>query len=83
MMAYVKDTLTGFYSLLAGMGVTVRSPRSLRPDLLVVNDLSTAPLPDLEFTLYGRPGVRPEALRKVEEILEEEIVREHPLHAAA
>jgi NADH-quinone oxidoreductase chain I len=24
MMAYVKDTLTGFYSLLAGLGVTIR-----------------------------------------------------------
>lgn len=83
-VAFTSPSLPGLMAAVgAGMGVTVRSSRSLRPDLMVVGDLGTAPLPDMDFTLYGRPGVRPAALRKVEEILEEELAREHTLHAVA
>ncbi|MBB6308176.1 LysR substrate-binding domain-containing protein [Xanthobacter tagetidis] len=83
-VTFSSPSLPGLMAAVAaGMGVTVRSRRSLRPGLAVMGDLCSAPLPDLEFMLYGRPGVRPAALAKVEEILEEEIAREHRLHAAA
>ncbi|WP_454916304.1 LysR substrate-binding domain-containing protein [Xanthobacter sediminis] len=83
-VAFTSPSLPGLMAAVgAGLGVTVRSPRSLRHDLAVVNDLGTAPLVDMEFVLYGRPGARTPALAKVEEILSEEIRREHPLYAVA
>lgn len=83
-VAFTSPSLPGLMAAVgAGLGVTVRSPRFLRHDLAVVNDLGTAPLIDMEFVLYSRPGNRTEALAKVEEILCEEIRREHPLYAVA
>ncbi|MFG1479202.1 LysR substrate-binding domain-containing protein [Xanthobacter sp. V4C-4] len=83
-VAFTSPSLPGLMAAVgAGIGVTVRAPRSLRHDLAVVNDLGTAALPDMEFVLYGRPGARSPALAKVEEILSEEIRREHPLYAVA
>ncbi|MDQ0506102.1 LysR substrate-binding domain-containing protein [Xanthobacter agilis] len=83
-VAFTSPSLPGLMAAVgAGLGVTVRSPRSLRHDLAVVNDLGTTALPDMEFVLYGRSGARTEALTKVEEILCEEIRREHPLYAVA
>ncbi len=83
-IAFTSPSLPGLMAAVgAGLGVTVRSPRSLRHDLAVVNDLATAPLPNMEFVLYGRPGARTAAFAKVEEILGEEIRREHPLYAVA
>lgn len=83
-VAFTSPSLHGLMAAVgAGMGVTMRSTRSLRPDLCVVSDLGTAGLPDLEFTLYGRPGVRPAAHKLVEEILEDELSREQSLYAVA
>lgn len=83
-VAFTSPSLPGLMAAVsAGLGVTVRSPRSLRHDLAVVNDLGTAPLSDMEFVLYGRSGTRTAALARVEEILCEEIRREHPLYAVA
>ncbi|MFS8036790.1 LysR substrate-binding domain-containing protein [Xanthobacter sp. AM11] len=83
-IAFTSPSLPGLMAAVgAGIGVTVRSPRALRPDLAVVADLESAGLPDLEFVLYGRPGARPPALQKAEEILVEELRREHPLYAVA
>ena len=83
-VAFTSPSLPGLMAAVgAGIGVTVRSPRALRPDLAVVADLNRAALPDMEFMLYARPGNRPPALGKVEEILTEELRREHPLYAVA
>lgn len=83
-IAFTSPSLPGLMAAVgAGIGVTVRSPRALRPDLAIVADLDRAALPDVEFMLYGRPGARPPALQKVEEILLEELRREHPLYAVA
>lgn len=83
-IAFTSPSLPGLMAAVgAGIGVTVRSPRALRPDLAVVADLDRATLPDVEFMVYGRPGPRPPALQKVEEILQEELRREHPLYAVA
>lgn len=83
-IAFTSPSLPGLMAAVgAGIGVTVRSPRALRPDLAVVADLDRATLPDVEFMVYGRPGARPPALQKVEEILQEELRREHPLYAVA
>ena len=83
-IAFTSPSLPGLMAaVVAGMGVTVRSPRALRPDLAVVADLDRAALPDMEFLLYTRPGARPLALQKVEEVLQEELRREHPLYAVA
>ena len=83
-VAFTSPSLPGLMAAVgAGMGVTVRSPRALRPDLAVVADLDRAALPDMEFMLYARPGNRPPALGQVEEILTEELRREHPLYAVA
>lgn len=83
-IAFTSPSLPGLMAAVgAGLGVTVRSPRSLRHDLAVVNDLGTARLSDMEFVLYSRPAGRTAALAKVEEILSEEIRREHPLFAVA
>lgn len=83
-IAFTSPSLPGLMAAVgAGMGVTVRSPRALRPDLAVVADLDRAALPDMEFLLYTRPGTRPPALQKVEEVLQEELRREHPLYAVA
>lgn len=83
-IAFTSPSLPGLMAAVgAGMGVTVRSPRALRPDLAIVADLDRAALPDMEFLLYTRPGTRPPALQKVEEVLQEELRREHPLYAVA
>jgi len=83
-VAFTSPSLPGLMAAVgAGIGITVRAPRALRHDLAVVNDLATAALPDMEFVLYGRPGARTEAIAKVEEIIGEEVRREHPLYAVA
>ncbi|MFG1343815.1 LysR substrate-binding domain-containing protein [Xanthobacter autotrophicus DSM 431] len=83
-VAFTSPSLHGLMAAVgAGMGVTVRSPRALRPDLARVADLDCAGLPDMEMMLYGRAGNRPPALQKVEELLVEELRREHPLYAVA
>lgn len=83
-VAFSSPSLPGLMAAVgAGIGVTVRSPRALRPDLAVVADLDGTGLPDMEFVLYGRPGARAPALQLVEEILVEELRREHPLYAVA
>lgn len=83
-VAFTSPSLPGLMAAVgAGIGVTVRSPRALRPDLAVVADLDRAALPDMELVLYARPGNRPPALSKVEEIMAEELRREHPLYAVA
>lgn len=83
-VAFTSPSLPGLMAAVgAGIGVTVRSPRALRPDLAVVADLDRAALPDMELVLYARPGNRPPALGKVEEIMAEELRREHPLYAVA
>ncbi|QRG07115.1 LysR family transcriptional regulator [Xanthobacter dioxanivorans] len=83
-VAFTSPSLPGLMAAVsAGIGVTVRSPRALRPDLAVVADLDGTRLPDMELMLYGRPGARLPALVKVEEILVEELRREHPLYAVA
>lgn len=83
-VAFTSPSLPGLMAAVgAGMGVTLRSVRGLRPDLAIVGDLCGAALPDMEFVLYSRTGSRPAALQKAEEILVEEIRRERPLYAVA
>lgn len=67
----------------AGLGLTVRSARALRPDLMMVSDLETPPLPHFEFAVYGRSENRHAALAEVEQVIAEEMRRERPLFAVA
>ena len=66
----------------AGLGLTVRSARALRPDLMMVSDLGTPPLPHFEFALYGGDTRHP-AVPEVEQVIAEELRRERPLYAVA
>ncbi|MEP9375541.1 LysR substrate-binding domain-containing protein [Aquabacter sp. CN5-332] len=83
-VAFTSPSLPGLMAAVgAGLGVTVRSPRALRPDLAIVNDQSMPQLPDVEFALYGRAEAALPALKQAEEVIFEEVRRERTLYAAA
>ncbi|GGF88023.1 NADH dehydrogenase [Azorhizobium oxalatiphilum] len=83
-IALTSPSLPGVMAAVgAGLGITVRSARALRPDLMTVSDLGTPPLPQFEYMLYARAESRPPALDQVEQVIEEELRRERPLFAAA
>ncbi|OYX82405.1 MAG: hypothetical protein B7Y84_19645, partial [Azorhizobium sp. 32-67-21] len=54
-VALTSPSLPGLLAAVgAGLGVTVRSARALRPDLVRISDPALPALPDVEFALYGR-----------------------------
>ena len=83
-VAFTSPSLPGLMAAVgAGLGVTVRSPRAMRPELVAVTDLASAPLPEVEFVLYGRSETAQPALQQVEAVIREEVRCERPLFAAA
>eukprot|EP01031_Cornospumella_fuschlensis_P021597 gene21597-26457_t len=65
-----------------GFGI-MTAQQALRPDLMMVSDLGTPPLPHFEFAGYGRSEARHAALAEVEQVIAEELRRERPLFAVA
>lgn len=83
-IAFTSPSLPGLMAAVsARLGVTVRSPRALRPDLVLVNDADMPELPEVEFALYGRAETATPALKQAEEVILEEVRRERTLFAAA
>lgn len=83
-VAFTSPSLPGLMAAVgAGLGVTVRSPRAMRAELVAVTDLVSAALPEVEFVLYGRSETAQPALQQVEAVIREEVRCERPLFAAA
>ncbi len=83
-IALTSPSLPGVMAAVgAGLGITLRSARSLRPDLMTIGDLGTQPLPHFEYALYSRAESRLPALDQIEQVIEEELRRERPLFAVA
>lgn len=58
----------------AGLGVTIRTPEGLLPELEVVNDRFGLPdLGTVDVTLYFKPGPRSAAVRRYAELLAERL----------
>ncbi|OYZ89883.1 MAG: hypothetical protein B7X99_18445 [Rhizobiales bacterium 17-65-6] len=83
-VALTSPSLPGLLAAVgAGLGVTVRSARALRPDLVRISDPALPALPDVEFALYGRSDAASPALKQAEGVIVDEMRRERPLFAAA
>ncbi|OYX85650.1 MAG: hypothetical protein B7Y75_03710 [Azorhizobium sp. 35-67-5] len=83
-VALTSPSLPGLLAAVgAGLGVTVRSARALRPDLVRISDPALPALPDVEFALYGRSDAASPALKQAEGVIIDEMRRERPLFAAA
>ncbi|OYX09960.1 MAG: hypothetical protein B7Z15_13910 [Rhizobiales bacterium 32-66-8] len=83
-IAFTSPSLPGLMAAVgAGLGVTVRAPRALRPDLALLTDLGTPTLPEVEFALYSRADAVQPALRQAQEVIREEVHRARALFLAA
>lgn len=83
-IAFTSPSLPGLLAAVgAGVGVTVRTARARRADMVSVTGLGTAPLPCVDFALYGRAESLSPALELAREVMREELQRERPLFAAA
>ncbi|MFG1465525.1 LysR substrate-binding domain-containing protein [Xanthobacter sp. DSM 24535] len=83
-IAFTSPSLPGLLAAVgAGLGVTVRTARARRADIVTVAGLGPAPLPFVELILYARAESLSPALRLAQEVMREELQRERPLFAAA
>lgn len=83
-IAFTSPSLPGLLAAAgAGLGVTVRTSRAVRTDLVTIREPDLPRLPDVEFALYRRAEAAPPALLQAEEVILDELRRERPLFAAA